>query len=227
MDADELKLVRRAKRGDQEAFRTLMERYKRRVYAIVYGMVRDPELALDVSQEAFLKVYRYLGTFQGSSSFYTWLYRIVVNLCIDHLRKEGKHDTVDYDDMLLRREADDAEAEIVPSTLRNDPLRNLDRKELGEQLGKAFGSLSEKHRAVLLLREVEGLSYEDMARTLKIHKGTVMSRLHHARKNVQRALRGYLKERGNTDLAPQDGGSSDDEESEDAKVHRASSAPGA
>jgi RNA polymerase sigma-70 factor (ECF subfamily) len=196
MDADELKLVRRARRGDDEAFRTLVERYKRRVFAIVFGMVRNQELALDISQEAFLKVHRYLGTFQGTSSFYTWLYRIVVNLCIDHIRKEGKHDTVDYDDSLLRREADDSEAEIAPPAHRGDPLRNLDRKEMAEHLNAALSMLSEKHRAVLVLREVDGLSYEEMARVLRIHKGTVMSRLHHARRYAQRALRKYLKERG-------------------------------
>jgi len=196
--ADEKKLVRRAKRGDQQAFRTLMERYRRKVFSIAYGMVRDPEAALDISQEVFIKVHRYLGSFQGSSSFYTWLYRISVNLSIDYLRKQGRHDAVDYDDMLLRREPDDAEAMVMPTMLDVDPQRAMDRKELGEQLAKAFEKLGEKHRSVLLLREIEGLSYEEIARVLKIHKGTVMSRLHHARKNLQAALKEYLEERDGT-----------------------------
>ena len=195
MAADERKLVRRAKRGDQQAFRTLMERYRRKVFSIAYGMVRDPEAALDISQEVFIKVHRYLGSFQGSSSFYTWLYRISVNLSIDYLRKSSRHDAVDYDDMLLRREPDDSEAMVIPTMLDVNPHRAMDRKELGQQIGKAFEKLGEKHRAVLLLREIEGLSYEEIARVLKIHKGTVMSRLHHARKNLQVAMKEYLDER--------------------------------
>lgn len=173
-----------------------MERYRRKVYAIAFGMVREPEAAMDISQEAFIKVHRYLGSFQGSSSFYTWLYRIVVNLSIDHLRREGRHEAVDYDDMIQRREPDDSEAWIVPTVLDQNPLTALDRREMADHITVAFEQLSEKHRAVLLLREVDGLSYEEIARTLKIHKGTVMSRLHHARRNLQRSLRQYLTERG-------------------------------
>jgi RNA polymerase sigma-70 factor (ECF subfamily) len=196
MDTDDLKLVRRARRGDKEAFRMLVERYKHRVYAIAYGMVRNRDTALDISQEAFLKVHRYLDTFQGNSSFYTWLYRLVVNLTIDHLRKEHRHESLDYDDTTLRREPDGAEAEIVPSGLRQNPAKTLERKEIAARLNQVIGSLSEKHRAVLLLREVEGLSYEEMARVLRIHKGTVMSRLFHARRYAQQALQQYLRERG-------------------------------
>jgi RNA polymerase sigma-70 factor (ECF subfamily) len=193
---DERQLVRRAKRGDEKAFRTLMERYRRKVYSIAYGMVHNPEAAYDICQEVFIKVYRYLGSFQGSSSFYTWLYRISVNLSIDWLRKQGRHDLVDFDDSLLRREPDGAEALAVPKMQDSDPLKALARKELRDQIAKAFESLSEKHRAVLLLREVEGLSYDEIARALKIHKGTVMSRLHHARRNLQRALRTYVQSAG-------------------------------
>ena len=196
MAKDERQLVRAAKRGDEKAFRTLMERYRRKVYSIAYGMVHNPEAAYDICQEVFIKVYRYLGSFQGSSSFYTWLYRISVNLSIDWLRKQGRHDLVDFDDSLLRREPDGAEALAVPKMQDADPLKALARKELRDQIGKAFESLSEKHRAVLLLREVEGLSYDEIARALKIHKGTVMSRLHHARRNLQRALRTYVQSGG-------------------------------
>lgn len=196
MAKDERQLVRRAKRGDEKAFRTLMERYRRKVYSIAYGMVHNPEAAYDISQEVFIKVYRYLGSFQGSSSFYTWLYRISVNLSIDWLRKQGRRDLVDFDDTLLRREPDGAEAMVVPTLQDSDPLKALGRKELRDQIARAFESLSEKHRAVLLLREVEGLSYDEIARALKIHKGTVMSRLHHARRNLQRALRAYMQSGG-------------------------------
>lgn len=192
MAADEGQLVRRAKRGDEGAFRTLMERYRRKVFSIAYGMVHDPEASCDICQEVFVKVYRYLGSFQGSSSFYTWLYRVSVNLSIDYLRKHGRRETLDYDDTLLRREPDGAEALVVPRLAYEDPLKTLGRKELAQEIGKAFATLSDKHRSVLLLREVEGLSYEEIARTLKINKGTVMSRLHHARRNLQLALQQYL-----------------------------------
>lgn len=194
--ADETKLVRQARRGDERAFRVLMERYSRKVYAIAYGMVHDRESAMDVCQEVFLKVYRYLNTFHGESSFYTWLYRIAVNMSIDHIRRRAGDQHVDYDDSLLRREPDGFEARVLPDSEASDPLVALGRKELSENIDKALASLSEKHRAVLLLREIEGLDYGEIARTLKIHKGTVMSRLHHARRNLQKALRRYLEERG-------------------------------
>ncbi len=196
MANDDKQLVKRARRGDSQAFRILMERYKRKVYAIAFGMVHDPEAAMDVSQDVFVKVHRYLGSFQGSSSFYTWLYRIAVNVSIDHLRKMGRHDMVDYDDMIQRREPDDQEAWIVPTILDQNPLKAYDRREMSDRIAKAFEELSEKHRSVLMLREVEGLSYDEIAKTLKVQKGTVMSRLHHARRNLQKALGSYLKERG-------------------------------
>ena len=196
---DDKQLVRRAKQGDHKAFRVLMERYRRKVFAIAMGMVRDPEAAMDISQEAFIKVHRYLSGFQGSSSFYTWLYRIVVNLCIDHIRKTGRREIVDYDDKVNRRDPDDSEAWIVPTILDTNPLKAFDRKELSGRIAAAFDSLSEKHRAVLMLREIEGLSYDEIGKTLKIQKGTVMSRLHHARKNLQRALGQYLSERSGRD----------------------------
>jgi RNA polymerase sigma-70 factor (ECF subfamily) len=192
---DELILVQRARRGDDAAFRTLMERYQRKVYAIAYGMVRNPDLAMDLCQDAFIKVHLYLDSFQGNSSFYTWLYRLVVNRCIDHIRKEGKRNQVEFDDTLLRA-MDEVELDNVPLAIQENPLQTLDRKELATHISKALATLSEKHRVVLVLREIEGLSYGDIARVLKIRRGTVMSRLHHARKYLQLALNKYLKERG-------------------------------
>jgi RNA polymerase sigma-70 factor, ECF subfamily len=190
---DDLTLVRRARSGDQRAFRLLVERYQKKVYTVALGMVKDPEEALDVAQEAFVKVHRYLGHFKGDSSFYTWLYRITTNVCIDVLRRRSgsRTDSVEYDDSV---ELDLAEANLgaLGSQLDSDPSRAVLRRELGEKLEEALGQLPEKHRAILLLRELEGMSYEDLARTLDIPKGTVMSRLFHARAKVQRLLSGYL-----------------------------------
>jgi RNA polymerase sigma-70 factor (ECF subfamily) len=191
---DDLTLVKRVKTGDQRAFKLLVERYQRKIYAVALGMVKDKEEALDVSQEAFVKVYKYLDHFKGDSSFYTWLYRITVNICIDALRKKQalRGEQVELDEAVMM---DTAEANIgaLGSRLGTNPQKSALRKELAEKIQQALETVPEKHRAILLLREVEGMSYEDLARTLKIPKGTVMSRLFHARTKVQKILSEYLE----------------------------------
>ena len=153
---------------------------------------------MDLSQDAFLKAYRNLSRFEGSSSFYTWLYRIVVNVCIDHIRRSGKRTTVDYDDQVLRDTEVDGDENILPSTLGINPVKAYGRKELLEQIGAAVEELSPIHREAIILREIEGLSYKEMAEVIGVSKGTVMSRLHHARKNLQAKLQSYL--RGDLDV---------------------------
>lgn len=187
-------LVDRAQRGDTRAFEQLVIRYQRKVYAVAFGMVRNRQDALDITQEAFIKVHRYLGNFQGSSSFYTWLYRIVVNLAIDHLRKGGKGPPLDYDDRVRRDETNTAgDPSILPSILGSNPARAAGRRELLEQMQKAIDELPPYHRAVIVMRELEGMSYKEMAKAMRVSKGTIMSRLHHARHKLQRALEGYLQ----------------------------------
>jgi RNA polymerase sigma-70 factor, ECF subfamily len=209
LPTDDLTLVRRARSGDQRAFGLLVERYQKKVYAVALGMVKDAEEAMDVSQEAFVKVHRYLDRFKGDSSFYTWLYRITTNTCIDVLRRRGVNssDSVEYDDTV---EMDIAEANLglLSSQLDASPSRSLLRRELGEKLEEALAQLPEKHRAILLLRELEGMSYEDLSRTLEIPKGTVMSRLFHARTKVQKLLADYLSDEGGAPAsrAPKKGG---------------------
>ena len=195
MPTDDLTLVRRARSGDQRAFGLLVQRYQKKVYAIALGMVKDAEEAMDVSQEAFVKVHRYLDRFKGDSSFYTWLYRITTNTCIDVLRRRGvtSSDSVEYDDS-VQMDVADADLGLLSSQMDASPSRSLLRRELGEKLEEALGQLPEKHRAILLLRELEGMSYEDLSRTLDIPKGTVMSRLFHARAKVQRLLSDYLND---------------------------------
>ncbi len=193
---DERRLIKRAKRGDERAFRMLMERYQRRIYSLAYGMVRDREQAMDITQEVFIKVYRFIRTFQGNSSFYTWLYRIAMNKCIDHIRRRKKDPGYEFNDSVRRREPDDHEALVLPTYFDSNPLNAAARRELAEHIQQALDSLSPHHRAILVLREIEGMSYSEIAKTLKIHKGTVMSRLFHARRNFQRALAGYLASRG-------------------------------
>jgi RNA polymerase sigma-70 factor (ECF subfamily) len=190
----ELELVRRAQEGDRDAFRELVERYQRKVYSICYGMLKNNDDSLDASQEAFVKVYRYLEKFNHQSSFYTWLYRITVNVCIDHIRKNTRVRKVEYDDRLSHRGGEVAGDEhILPSQLGLNPDKVYGRKELREKMLEALETLSEKHRTILILREVEGLSYEEMAEVLNISKGTVMSRLFHARRYFQDAISEYLQ----------------------------------
>ncbi len=197
MGLDDNKLVERCRRGDHTAFRALMERYQRKVFALSYGMVHNSEDAQEMVQEAFIKAYRNLDRFQGNSSFYTWLYRISINACIDFLRREKKgRGNVDYDDQIGHHErVNESDFPLVSSAGVDNPGRSQSRRELGEQIRRAIAALSEKHRQVILLREVEGMAYGEIAETLGVAKGTVMSRLHHARQNLQAALGPYV-ERG-------------------------------
>jgi RNA polymerase sigma-70 factor, ECF subfamily len=184
---DDQELVAAARKGDREAFRTLFERYHRRAYALAFGVLRHPDDALDVVQDAFIKAHKYLDRFEGNSSFYTWLYRIVMNLAIDHLRKHRRAKPVELDEQHLEEGAGGHEA-LLPKILGSNPGRALLDKEIRARIDQALGELSDNHRSVLVMRELEGMSYEEMAQAMNCSKGTIMSRLFHARKNMQRRL---------------------------------------
>lgn len=188
------RLVEAARRGDQRAFRALFERYQRKVFSIAYGFVRNPEDAMDLVQEAFVKVHRHLDTFQGNSSFYTWLYRITVNVAIDRIRRERNKRSVEYDDGRAHENAAESETPVVSTSTGVSPLRALRQKELAQKIDEASQKLSPAHMEILVLREVDGLSYEELAEVLDIPKGTVMSRLFHARHNLAKHLKDYLEE---------------------------------
>jgi RNA polymerase sigma-70 factor (ECF subfamily) len=185
VDPEERKLVDDARRGDANDFRALVQKNQRRAYAVALGMLHDPDDARDVTQEAFLKVHRNLGTFEGDAQFFTWLYRIVMNLCIDHLRKK-RGEKVEFDDAMANQEADDSG--IAPRRLGFDPAKALADKELRERIRASLSKLSPAHRAVLVMREVDGLSYQEMADQVGVSIGTIMSRLFHARKKMQKML---------------------------------------
>jgi len=191
---DDLTLVKRVRGGDQRAFKLLVERYQRKVYAVALGMLKDKEEAMDVSQEAFVKVYKYLDHFKGDASFYTWLYRITVNICIDVIRKRQSAggEAVEFDET-MPMDVSEANIGALGSRLGTNPQKSALRRELAEKIQEALATVPEKHRAILLLREIEGMSYEDLSRTLDIPKGTVMSRLFHARAKVQKILSQYLE----------------------------------
>jgi RNA polymerase sigma-70 factor (ECF subfamily) len=190
-DDDDRELVARCQKGDRNAFRQLFVRYHRRAFGLALGVVHNPDAAQDVVQEAFLKAHRHLDGFEGNASFYTWLYRIVMNVAIDHLRKQNRSPTVDYDDAVGRMDEEGAapgEEAILPQLLGGNPAKELQRKDIREKLESALAQLSPNHRAVLVMRELDGLSYEEMAKVMKCSKGTIMSRLFHARRNMQKHL---------------------------------------
>lgn len=194
MEPKDLELVSRYRDGDQRAFELLVKRYQRKVFSLAYGIVHNSEDAMDVTQEAFVKVHRYIDKFQGSASFYTWLYRIVVNLCIDHLRRAGRSYSVEYDDAIDRSQGVLAASDIVPSRMGTDPSQVLKDKEILKHIRDGLAQLSANHRAVIVMRELDGLSYKEMAKIMECSKGTIMSRLFHARKRLQAYLLKVLNE---------------------------------
>ncbi len=192
-EADDHELVEACKVGDRRAFQILFKRYERKVYAVAYGFLRNQEDALDVTQEAFIKVHRYLPKFEGQSSFYTGLYRIVANLCIDHLRRAGRKKDVEFDDKLRHDADNEASSSHLPISSIGDPAKAVRNKEILDAVETSLDQLSEKHRMVIVMRELQGLSYADMAKAMNCSKGTIMSRLFHARRNMQKLLKQRLE----------------------------------
>ena len=185
--------IERSKQGDAAAYRVLDERYQGRAYRLALRVLRDEEQARDACQEAFLKAYLNLKRFEGRSSFYTWLYRLVMNLCLDMKRRDRSNRYIDVPEPGdLERIAGSEQAENAPggwTSRSEDPVEAIERKELRAAMGRAIEQLPSSARETLLLREVEGLSYAEIAQVLEIPKGTVMSRLHYARRRVQELLR--------------------------------------
>jgi RNA polymerase sigma-70 factor (ECF subfamily) len=185
MNLDEADLISRCQKGDQDALKEIFDQYREKVYRIAYGVVRHREDALDIVQEVFIKLFRSIKHFEGKSRFYTYLYRMAMNTAIDHSRKMKK----------IFASSIDEEGGFTPvDAVENRPDRKAAQKELGERLKKAMDKLPDDQRAALIFREVEGLSYKDMADSMGCSIGTVMSRLHYGRKKVQESLRDYVKE---------------------------------
>lgn len=181
-------LVERARAGDMAAFRRLVERHQRRAFVLAHGLVRDENDAREVVQEAFIRVFRNLEGFEGGSSFYTWLYRIITNLSIDLMRKPGRQTTEVDEERLSSVDGSELVFPLVGRHEDADPLAVIRRREIATRLQDALDELPSYHRAVVVLRELEGMSYEEIAQALGVSKGTVMSRLFHARQKLQRAL---------------------------------------
>ena len=177
-------LIESAQKGDKLAFKQLVLRHQRRAFAIALGLLRDEQDAREVVQEAFLRVHRGLDSFHGGSTFFTWLYRIVTNLSIDLMRKPARREA----ELDESREIDESDIPLLSRIDGADPLDVLRRAEIRNKLEAALAELPAYHRGVIVMREVEGLSYEEMAEAMGVSKGTIMSRLFHARQKLQRAL---------------------------------------
>ena len=177
-DEDDHVLVEQARQGDVHAFEELVRRYRNDVFGLAYHFLRSREEAWDISQEVFIKAHRALNRFRGDSAFKTWLLRITANQCKDYLKKR-RVNTVAFDDA---REATDAPSAGLT------PAEAAGATELGAAIEKALEALPVKHRTVFVLREYEGMSYEEMAKVIGCSMGTVMSRLHHARKKLRSHL---------------------------------------
>lgn len=187
-------LVERIRAGDTSGFDELYKQYRTRAYNLAFRVTKNNESALDVVQESFIKVFKNLDGFEGSSSFYTWLYRIVMNLAIDKVRADARGQRhVEFDERLAQDES------LEGKTARSEsPLRRVLRSELSARIREVLDELPEYHREAIVLREVDGLSYDEIAEAMDCPKGTVMSRLFHARHKMQERLAPYLS--GNLEI---------------------------
>jgi RNA polymerase sigma factor (sigma-70 family) len=182
-------LVRRAQDGDFSAFDTLIQRYQERVYATIYHMTSNHEDANDLTQEAFIKAYRALTSFKGDSSFFTWVYRIAVNKTINFLKRKNKIH-LSLNDLDFNAEHD---PDLVAFVSDKTPRRDAGLSELQEKLNEAMQRLSDVHRLVVTLHDVQGLSHEEISKIMDCNTGTVRSRLFYARQQLQGYLSDYLK----------------------------------
>jgi len=190
VDASDLELVRRAQRGERGAFDLLVLRYQHKVIKLVARLLRDSTEAEDVAQEAFVKAYRALGSFRGDSAFYTWLYRIAVNTARNAMASRQRR-PLDYE-----AELSEGEQSTVESRLRHTdtPEATVLSEEIRETVNRAVAALPEDLRTAIILREVEGLSYEEIAAAMDCPVGTVRSRIFRAREAIDRSLHPLLDE---------------------------------
>ena len=183
-------LVERAQKGDLDAFDSLTIKYRQRLLSVIYNMTSNREDAADLTQEAFVKAFRSIGRFKGKSSFFTWLYRIGVNVTLSHLQKNKARRFFSFEN--LSEEVNQETAfEVLASRSKTERPTLLN--ELQEKLNEALQKLSNKHRTIVVLFEIEGLSHKQIAEIMKCSEGTVRSRLHYAKQQLQAYLSDYLK----------------------------------
>ncbi len=184
---DELELVAKAQMGDTGAFNELVSRYRTRAYAMIYNMVRNEQDAWDLAQDGFVKAWKSIGRFRGQSSFFTWLYRILMNVTIDWTRRKQIESGTEFDDAHGLREI--APGAVTAPKDELQPAVKLSDKEIRARIDAAIERLSPEHRQAITLREIEGLEYQEIADMMDCSIGTVMSRLFYARKKLQTMLK--------------------------------------
>ncbi len=188
MEALERDLVAKATQGDREAFRVLAERYYKRVYRMLLAITRDPDAALDLTQETFVKALRAIGEFEMTASFHTWLHRIAYNAAVDRARRARTREAEVLKDDTRPLPHDEQPFPVGPRAARN-PAGEVEVREALRAVRAALDTLKPAHRDILILREVEGLTYPEIAQVLGVRQGTVMSRLFAARMALRKVLR--------------------------------------
>jgi RNA polymerase sigma-70 factor (ECF subfamily) len=187
---EESELVRRARKGDLQAYDDLVKRYQERIYATIYHMTSNHEDANDLAQESFIKAFQALKSFKGGSTFYTWIYRIAVNKTINFLKQRKNRTHMSLNDIDFNAEHD---TDLIALISDNTPRRAAGLTELQKKLNEALLKLSEPHRLVVVLHDVQGQSHEEIAEVMNCNIGTVRSRLFYARQQMQAELADYLK----------------------------------
>jgi RNA polymerase sigma-70 factor (ECF subfamily) len=187
---DDVALFKAAQKGDMPAFEELVARHRDKIYARAFSMMRNEEDAVDLSQEAWVKAWQRLKQFQGESSFLTWMTRIVINLCLDQLRKQKRQRSESIEEMQEESGGVERQMPIVTP----NPTEKLERTELRVRIDKALGQLSYEHRTVLILHEFEELEYKEIAKRMQCSIGTVMSRLFYARRKMAALMASYKRE---------------------------------
>ncbi|MDH3258383.1 MAG: sigma-70 family RNA polymerase sigma factor [Deltaproteobacteria bacterium] len=189
-DCDDHALIRHTLDGEKEAFSELVKRYQGRAYGVAVGIVGNRDDALDVVQESFVKAYSALKDFRFDAKFYTWFYRLLINKAIDKKREVSRNPGTAFDETWMM--ADDGYP-TGSSEFYERPDETAGRRELREIMHEAIESLTENHRTVILLREVEGMSYQEIADVLDISLGTVMSRIHYGKEKLRELLSEYVR----------------------------------
>jgi RNA polymerase sigma-70 factor (ECF subfamily) len=187
---DDDELVFKSQQGDVNAFGELVDRYHGKIYGLTYNMTSNREDAEDLTQEVFIKAFEALPKFKGNSSFYTWLYRIAVNKTINYRKKRNRKRSLSLDQFDQEIKVDEVYHDLIA---KGSPLRNVSLTELQEKLNEALQNLSEKHRTVLVMHDMQGIPHEEIAKVVKASVGTVRSRLFYARRQMQAELTEFMK----------------------------------
>jgi len=186
--SDDIDLINRCRGGDRAAYAEIVLCYQDRIYNLCAHLLGNRAEAEDMAQATFLKAYRNLEKFQPRSALYTWLYRIAVNTCLDHLRRP-------FFESIFRRSASGEETRLDHPSAMPSPEENMENQQLQTAILQALGKLSPKLRAVIVLKEIEGLAYEEIATTLEISLGTVKSRISRARRELQELLKEFREQK--------------------------------